>query len=403
MGMKEEADIAVIGGGPAGIAAAATAARAGCRTILVEKVPLLGGIVSRGGITTLCGLYQNSAATFLHEGFPREFARLVMQRDEVAGPQLMGEAAVLLCRPESFARAAMDLLTAESKLQICLNTCFSGVRKTGRQITAVRCRFGGREYEIKTRAVIDCTGDSRVCGAAGAPLMQPDASKQVPALIFPLENIQGLSLSAAAAARWRMAIARAVSRGELPQAAQYVSFMPSLEPGTLAVKLNLGRAFYSEPGAAGSDPEDRAERLKQQLIRFFRETVPDFAHCTSPAEKSPILCRDSARGLGEYVLGEQDVLSAEKFPDAAAQGCWPIEKWDADGNFSVQYPPAGDFYEIPGRSLRSTAFDNLFLAGKSISAEPDAIASARVVGTCLATGEAAAKMAVRRVGGNGRD
>jgi len=395
MGMKEEADIAVIGGGPAGIAAAAAAARAGCRTILVEKSPVLGGIVSRGGITTLCGLYQNSAATFLHEGFPREFARLVMQRDGVAGPQLMGEAAVLLCRPESFARAAMDLLTAESRLQMCLNACFSGVRKTGRQISAVRCRCNGRESEIKTRAVIDCTGDSRVCRAAGAPLLQPDASKQVPAVIFPLENISGLSLSAVTAARWRMAIARAVSRGELPEAAQYVSFMPRPEPGTLSVKLNLGRAFQSDPEGAGGGTGDRAERLKQELIRFFRESVPGFACCTSPAEKSPVLCRDGARGVGKYVLGEQDVLAARKFPDAAARGCWPVEKWDADGNFSVQYPPAGDFYEIPKRSLCSTAFDNLFLAGKSISAEPGAIASARVVGTCLATGEAAAKMGVK--------
>jgi len=395
MEMKEVADIAVIGGGPSGIAAAVTAARAGCRTILVEKAPVLGGIVSKGGITTLCGLYRNSEAALLHDGFPREFARLVMQRDGVAAPRIMGEAAVLLCRPESFARAATGLLEAESKLELHLHTRFTGVRTTGREIPAVHCRRGGRDSEIKTRAVIDCTGDSRVCRAAGAPLLQSDDSKQVPAVIFPLENISGLPLSAVSAARWHMVIARAVSRGELPQAAAYLSFMPSLEPGTLSVKLNLGRAFQGDPEGAGDDPEDRAERLKQQLIRFFRETVPGFAHCSSPGEKSPILRRAGARGMGTYVLGEQDVLAGRKFEDAAARGCWPVEKWDSDGNFSVQYPPSGDFYEIPEKSFRSIDFDNLFMAGKSISADPDAIASARVVGCCLATGEAAAKMAVK--------
>jgi len=402
MEIKEEADIAVIGGGPSGIAAAVSAARAGCRTILMEKAPFLGGIVSKGGITTLCGLYRSSDSALLHEGFPREFARLIMQRDGGAGPLLMGAAAVLLCRPESFARAAMDLCKAESKLELHLNTPLTGVRTAGRKISAVHCLRGGRESGIKTRAVIDCTGDSRVCRAAGTPLLQPDASNQVPAVIFPLKNISGLSLSAASAARWHMAIARAVSRGELPQAAAYISFMPSLEPGTLPVKLNLGRAFQSEAEDGGGDPEDRADRLKQQLLRFFREAVPGFAHCTSPAEKHPLLRRDSARGMGTYVLGEPDVLAARKFEDAAARGCWPVEKWDADGNFSVQYPPVGDFYEIPKRCLRSIDIDNLFLAGKSISADPGAIASARVVGTCLATGEAAATMALRRIGENGR-
>ena len=99
--------------------------------------------------------------------------------------------------------------------------------------------------------------------------------------------------------------------------------------------------------------------------------------------------------VGEYVLTGADVLGAKKFPDAAARCAWPVEQWGADGKTKVRFLPPNEFYEIPARSLRAASIKNLFMAGKSISADADAIASARVMGCCLATGEAAAKLAAK--------
>ena len=102
--------------------------------------------------------------------------------------------------------------------------------------------------------------------------------------------------------------------------------------------------------------------------------------------------------LGAYILSRADVLEARKFPEDAVVRCaWPIEQWDARGRVHLRYLPAGDHYEIPARSLQSARIKNLFMAGKTISADVDAIASARVMGCCLATGAAAGHLAAQWV------
>ena len=96
---------------------------------------------------------------------------------------------------------------------------------------------------------------------------------------------------------------------------------------------------------------------------------------------------------GQYLLTGADVLAGRKFPDAMAACAWPVEQWDEAGAARFRYLDAGVQYQIPARSLRAAKFENLFMAGKTISADVDAIASARVMGCCLATGEAAGKLA----------
>ena len=97
--------------------------------------------------------------------------------------------------------------------------------------------------------------------------------------------------------------------------------------------------------------------------------------------------------VGQYVLTGDDVLMGRKFPDAVARCAWPIEQWNASGVARFKYLPAGTHYEIPARALRAALVENLFMAGKTISADVDAIASARVMGCCLATGAAAGVLA----------
>jgi FAD dependent oxidoreductase len=94
-------------------------------------------------------------------------------------------------------------------------------------------------------------------------------------------------------------------------------------------------------------------------------------------------------------------LHARKFPDAVARGCWPVEQWAADGRQSVRYLPQGEHYEIPARCLQAARAQNLFMAGKSLSADADAVASARVMGCCLATGASAGKLAAACVQSHG--
>jgi hypothetical protein len=108
---------------------------------------------------------------------------------------------------------------------------------------------------------------------------------------------------------------------------------------------------------------------------------------------SGILQREGRRILGEYVLTEQDVLAGRKFPDAVARNSWPMELWDAARGTRYRYPPDNDYYEIPFRCLQVRNFSNLLTAGRCISVSHEALGSTRVMGACLALGDAAGQAA----------
>src|SRR5205823_10366034 len=128
-----------------------------------------------------------------------------------------------------------------------------------------------------------------------------------------------------------------------------------------------------------------------------RTNVTGFENCETPLTDFASAERAGRMIPGHYLLSGADVLSARRFPDAVARCAWPIEQWSPDGVARFQYLAQGAHYEIPARSLRAARVENLFMAGKTISADVEAIASARVMGCCLATGEAAGKLAAKYV------
>ena len=91
-------------------------------------------------------------------------------------------------------------------------------------------------------------------------------------------------------------------------------------------------------------------------------------------------------------MTREDVIGGRKFDDAIAIGTWPIEEWRYDGSVIMQFPESSDGYDIPASCLSSPMMQNLYFGGKNISADTDAIGSARVMGTCMQTGYASGKL-----------
>ena len=103
--------------------------------------------------------------------------------------------------------------------------------------------------------------------------------------------------------------------------------------------------------------------------------------------------RIGQRSTGKYILMEEDVLGCRKFDDAIANASWPIEIWEQDRRVKMRYFNLDDHYQVPAGCLQSNSINNLFFAGRNISATDAAIASARVMGICLQTGYAAGCLA----------
>jgi hypothetical protein len=275
----------------------------------------------------------------------------------------MGRVWVLPYRPEKFRAVATQLISATSNLRAQWNASLANVVCAGGRITQLNGMAVG--------AVIDCTGTAEVARAIGAETLATDDATQAPAVVFPLRHVTRALDSAAGMAQVLLPLARA---GFSP-----LNLQASLTPGELTAKF------------AGT-PEQ-----VPQLIAFLRANIPGFDQCETP-QKEFVLSRRAGRMIvGRHVLTGVEVLAGAKFPDAVARCAWPIEQWDAKGAVRFKYLPAGTHYEIPERSLRAARVENLFMAGKTISADVEAIASARVMGCCLATGAAAGVLAAKFV------
>lgn len=354
--MNAPADILVVGAGAAGIAAAVSAARAGRSTMLLDQRAAAGGIGGHSGLTTLCGLYDDSGQ-LLNEGFAREFAEAVAE----TAPLRMGKVWVLPYRPEKFREVANRLIAAAPRLEVRWNSPVSEVLVERERIV----RVNGR----RVSAVIDCSGTAEVARLAGVPCLATDQTTQAAAVVFPLRAVRRSLSTPADAAQVLLPLRRA---GFPP-----VSFQPCGEPDAITVK------FTGSPEHA------------PQLIEFLRTRVAGFEHCTTPVTQFQRVARAGRMIVGQYVLTGADVLAARPFPDAVARCAWPIEQWGADGVARFKYLPPGAHYEVPARALRAAGIQNLFMAGKTLSADVAAIASARVMGCCLATGAAAGVLAAR--------
>ena len=400
--MTIKADVVIVGAGPAGIAAAVTSAKMGLKTVLLEKETFPGGIPVKGYISTFCGLYiddsENGGVRMLYDGFAREFALFLMHLDRIERPVRMGRAHVLPYRPENFAVTVHSLLEREPALTVYYETPFSSAEVTAGRIRSLEAHSHGYTRRFEAAAVIDASGEAAVGRAAGDFLILPDGERQVPALIFPLHHVPGGEVSVFDTTRRQVIIRRAVERGILPREAECAGFQSMPDPDVLSVKMNLGALVKAESSMSEKRLTYRANELKRIFIRFLREHMDGFEKCTTPDAISPVLCRESVRIQGPRLLTERDVLSGKRFPDAIAKGCWPVEEWHDNGICAVRYLPAGEFYEIPEGALRSSGIGNLFMAGKCISADAGAIASARVIGCCMATGEAAANLAAQYIG-----
>ena len=353
--MKQTFDIAVIGSGAAGLAAAVVAARTGAKTLLLDKNFGGGGTGGFSGLTTLCGLYDD-AGNFLNGGFAREFAEALM---ETSAPIKTGRLWVLPYRPEKFRAVAENFFAACPALTTAWNSPLENVAvENGRVISLNGFAVG---------AVVDSSGTAAVAQKIGIETLATDETTQAPAVVFQLRGVAREINSSAEAACVLLPLIRA----GFPA----INFHFNLEPGGLTVK------FYGSPGQVPA------------LIDCFRANVAGFEKCAATQKEFFVSHRAGRMIVGEYLLTGADVLGAKKFPDAAARGAWPVEQWGADGKTKLRWLPANDYYEIPARALRAAKIKNFFMAGKTISADVDASASTRVMGGCLATGAAAGALA----------
>jgi ribulose 1,5-bisphosphate synthetase/thiazole synthase len=376
--------VAVCGAGAAGLAAALAAARNGARVVLLEAADRLGGTVTHALIHTLAGLYD-SDGHFINAGLPRELAERLLAADSRTRVRKLGRAWVLSVCPRVYERTVTEWLAEERDIAVCTGARVVQVVRAGPQVKELAYVAGGAARRLAPAAVIDATGTAEVVRLLDEALVSDEGPRAAGGWIVRLASVAEGALDFPKGLAVVRALREAASRHELPRECSHAWIDLGIEPDEAFLKLfvPLDQTWRNRR----EDISRTAHATALAVIDFLRQH-PDFAKAHL-VQSGNLGIRDGGRIRGRYELSAHDVRSGSTFADAVCRCAWPIEYWDPERGVSVEYLPVGRFYEIPMRALQLDGIENLWAIGKCLSADGLAHASARVVGTCWAMGQAA--------------
>lgn len=387
-------DVAVLGGGMAGICAAISAARNGSKTVLVQDRPVLGGNASSEVRVHVHGV------THLKNGIPERETGIieeVLLHNRFNNPQ------------ESYPvwdHVIYDFVTREPNLTLMLNTQALEAKMQGDKIKSARCwqMTTETEYTIFADVFVDCSGDGLLAATSGALYRTGREGKAEYNEKYAPDEPDG----------WQMGATILLSSKDMgrPMPFEAPSFTLKYEAEEAHKRRKLKHfsegIWWVEVGSEG-DIIAEFEENRHKLMGYayglwdymknsgkFPETenyALDWV-CSLPGR------RESRRFIGDYIMSEGDMLGHKHFKDTVAYGGWSLDEHNPGGIENLSEPPSyfhehfNKVYEIPFRSLYSANVPNLLFAGRNISQTHIALSSSRVMATCstmgMAVGTAAA-------------
>jgi hypothetical protein len=395
-----EYEVVVLGGGPAGIAAAASAAGAGRRTLLVERYGFLGGMGTAAGVTNFCGLHANIHGDIRRvvHGVADELLDRIDRLGGLNEPHVvLGRTMAQAYDTAAYKCAADDLLTSRGA-QLLFHALGAGVvLGEGGAVEALLVETKSGRRAVRGQVFIDCSGDGDLAAWAGAPFEVGDGAGNMlyPTMMF---RVNGVDPEAAGDA-WRtipqlMADAERAGRRRFPRRGAIVR--PQRHPTEWRVNVTQlttadGRAVSGIDADELSAAEAQGRRQAIEYFGFLKDEVPGFA-ASYIVEIAPQLgIRETRRVTGRHVLTGEEVIACASFADSIGVNGWPLEKHVA-GDVEWIWPdiPASRGYnQLPYRMLLPLGVPNLLVAGRCASMDHEAQSAARVSGACFVMGQAA--------------
>src|SRR6266550_2133821 len=405
-----EYEVAVLGGGPAGIAAAVAAARAGRRTLLIERYGFLGGMGTAAGVTNFCGLHANVHGEMhrVVQGVASDLLARIDRLDGLNAPHLvLGKIFAQAYDTAAYKIAADDLLAAH-KVDILFHALGAGVvMQDEKRINVLMVETKAGRQAVRAGIFIDCSGDGDLAAWAGAPFEVGDnaGSMLYPSMMFRLNGIDPEKAGDA----WRT-IPALMEKAEASGTHHFPRKTAIVRPQRSQIEWRVNfTQLARDDGTAinGLEPEDltrgEIEGRRQALNAFnFLRTVPGFENSYIVDLPPQLGIRETRRVIGGIMLSGEDVLGCAAFDDSIGVNGWPMESHVA-GDVIFKFPPIPEsrgFNELPYRMLTPEGIDNLLVAGRCASMTHDGQSAARVSGACFAMGEAAGTAAALALDGN---
>jgi hypothetical protein len=387
-----EADVVVVGGGPAGVGASVGAARAGMSTLLIEKYGYLGGSHTVGAIGAFCGHFaQQPQPVSIARGMNHQLIRKLEQDNGVTAPQNW-QNTYLLPYDHFQLKLTLDEMIEENKVQVLYHSIVVDAIQHENEIKGVIIENKSGRQAIRAKRFIDCSGDADLAAHSGAPFQFGELSKrQFPTLMFRMMNVDVPKVRSISPREIEEKMDEAASAYGLERKYGWIFYTP--RPGE--VILNMTKITIEGRPVDGTNVKELTlgEFIGRKQVKayasFLQKYIPGFKNATIEATGSQIAVRESRLIDGEYQLTKEDVLTCRKFDDGIARSAWPFEVHAGEKAKVIPFNAGDGMYEIPYRCLIPKTIDSLLVAGRCLSAQQSAHSSARTWAICMEEGEAA--------------
>lgn len=395
-----DVDVVVVGGGSAGSTAAIAAARAGASTLLIDRLPFLGG-TSTAVLDTFYGFYTpGSEARKVVGGIPD---------DVVAGLRALGP---VVERPNTYGagtgvtylaehlKVVWERLVTEAGATVLLHALLQAVDVRDGRVDGVVVATKAGLARVRGRVFVDASGDADLTAFAGfgyetAGDIDP---AQTLTTTFRMVNVDHERRRTLPKAAFHALMAEAAASGayDLPRREGSDHITP-IDGMTATVMTRLdsyrrdadGRIVNATDAWFLSEAEMAGRRQALEYVRFLRERVPGYERASLVALSTHVGVRETRRVFGDRRLTREDVLAARQWDDQVALCAAPIEDHHGGTDTVWEYLPDGQAVGIPYGTLVVRDAENVLVAGRCFSATHDAHASVRSMAQCMAMGQAA--------------
>ena len=400
LGILGTFDIIVLGGGPAGIAAATTAAEAGHKTLLIERLGFCGGAAVSGMSGTICGLYnsvedpQAAQPQQLIFGFAERMRSALDLQGGLTAPQIYGKTWVATHDCATYKKVSTDLLL-NSGVQILYHSEMIDVLVQNNVIDGLVLHTKSGFTKVLAGRFIDCSGDADIIFRAGLSTTKGNNGViQNPSMMFKIGNVdiaRYLKYWGNDTISPPKVVKKLEEREELIR--KKVWLFPTVNPGEVLVNGTKitgfdGRALDVTDPLDHSEAEQFSIYQAKAFFNFLKEEIPGCENAYFIDYAQEVGVRQTRSITGVKRLTNEDVVNGRKLKDTIARSSWPIElhygskpktEWLID-----------DYYDVPFGALVPSSGQNVIVAGRCLSAEHEALASCRVTAQCFEYGRAAA-------------
>jgi len=402
--MRDPYDVMIAGGGPGGCAAAIAAGRAKARTLLIERYGCLGGMATIG----LVNPFMPFSITHPETGETERISAGIFSEllDVLEQHNALQERAF----DEEILKIVLDGMMEDAGVDTLLHALVVGVRMEGERIRALEVETKSGRLTVEGAVFVDATGDGDLAAFAGAPFevgRSEDGLPQAMTTCFNMSDVEVSALMRDGFAAGRRYVNRkfreAQKRGRLADV-PIGNFRWYLHPRPGVLHFNVTRVTHR----FGTSVEDlaaaeiEARRQIDEIWQWLVEEVEPFRHAWLSKIATQIGVRESRRILGDYVIDQEDILEATKFPDAVMRGCYGIDIHNpTEAGCKWRSVKRGEAYEVPYRAITPRKTRNLLMSCRALSATHEAHAAIRVMPQMFTLGHAAGLAAAMAARGNG--